>query len=49
MNESLGKKPYLINTDPMGSGWIFKMKVNNKDAWSRLLDEAKYKALVAKL
>ncbi len=36
----------LVNTDPYGDGWLFKIKVSDPAAVSALLDVAAYKSLV---
>lgn len=48
INQAVADAPGQINKDPMGSGWFFKMKVNNMTDLNSLMDEAAYKALVAK-
>ncbi len=42
VNESLINEPELINKDPYGSGWIFKLKVANAAEIERLLTAEKY-------
>jgi glycine cleavage system H protein len=44
VNEKLGSKPELINSDPYGEGWILKLELNG-DLPPDLLDEADYKRL----
>lgn len=39
-------QPELVNTDPYGEGWMIKMKVDNPDDISKLMDTAAYTALV---
>jgi glycine cleavage system H protein len=47
-NESLGSSPELVNQDPYGNGWLFKLKPSNKDELNQLLDAKGYeKALEA--
>lgn len=46
VNEGLEDDPGLINEDPMGSGWLFRMRVENMDDYAALLDEAAYKRLL---
>lgn len=36
----------LVNTDPYGDGWLFKIKVSDPAAVSALLDVTAYKSLV---
>ena len=44
VNEKLGSKPELINSDPYGDGWILRIDLAG-DLPSDLLDEASYKKL----
>jgi len=45
-NEELDQNPELVNSDPYGEGWMFKMSVDNLDEIEELLDVDAYKALV---
>lgn len=47
VNAELVENPGLINEDPLGKGWFFKMKASNPADLDELLDEAAYKALIA--
>ena len=44
-NEAEGE-PGLINTDPYGKGWIYKLKVSDAGELAGLLDAAGYKDLI---
>lgn len=44
VNEALNSDPGLINTDPYGAGWIFKIKASNADEAPALMDATAYKA-----
>jgi glycine cleavage system H protein len=44
VNEALTSEPGLINTDPYGAGWIFKIKMANGDETNALMDAAAYSA-----
>lgn len=44
VNETLTSEPGLINTDPYGAGWIFKIKMANADETNALMDAAAYQA-----
>lgn len=44
VNSELTSNPALINTDPYGAGWIFKIKPASADAATTLMDAAAYKA-----
>lgn len=46
VNEAIVADPTLVNADPMGDGWFFKMKLNNPSDLDDLLDEDDYKALI---
>ena len=48
VNEALRADPALANTDPLGAGWFFKIKLTDSAQLSSLLDEAAYAALVQK-
>lgn len=43
-NEDLADSPELINNDPYGEGWIYKLKIENPDALSELLGPDDYEA-----
>lgn len=45
VNEALAEEPGIINTDPYGEGWMFKVKVSG--ALDDLLDAAAYKELIS--
>src|SRR6476619_3767206 len=47
LNPALESEPELVNTDPYGKGWMIKMKDDNPDDVSTLLDAAAYEKLVA--
>ena len=44
VNESLEDAPELINSDPYGEGWIYKMSVNDETELDNLLDAQSYLA-----
>jgi glycine cleavage system H protein len=44
VNESLNVHPEQVNSDPYGSGWLLRVKLNG-DLGERLLDEAGYRAI----
>ncbi|MBX9834705.1 MAG: glycine cleavage system protein GcvH [Burkholderiaceae bacterium] len=46
VNEALRADPALANSDPLGAGWFFKIKMTDPAQLSTLLDEAAYAALV---
>lgn len=46
VNDAIAADPSLVNTDPLGVGWFFKIKLADASAMEQLMDEAAYKALV---
>ncbi len=46
VNDALTKNPGLVNSDPYGEGWIFKVEVEKGCEDSDLLSAADYRALV---
>lgn len=48
-NEDLAENPALVNEDPEGDGWFYKLTLSDPDEVEGLMDEAKYAAFVAKL
>lgn len=42
-NEALNSDPGLINREPFGAGWIFKIKPSNAGEADALLDAAAYR------
>jgi len=47
VNEALRDNPSLANTDPLGEGWFFKVRLSDPGQLTALMDEAAYKALTA--
>lgn len=47
VNQALVDEPSLANSDPMGAGWFFKVKLSQPDEVAALMDEAAYKAFAA--
>jgi len=47
VNEAIVADPSLVNSDPQGAGWFFKLKLKNLADADGLLDEAAYKELTA--
>jgi len=45
-NEELENNPGLINTDPMGAGWIIKVNVSDPAEFDELLTEEQYQILI---
>ena len=48
-NAALGDAPGDINADPMGKGWIFKVKLGNPADLDGLMDQDAYDAFVKSL
>jgi glycine cleavage system H protein len=49
VNEALKADPALANTDPMGSGWFFKVRVSDMSQFEKLMDPPGYDALLKTL
>ena len=45
-NGALTSKPELINQDPYGEAWLFRIKIANATEVDQLLDAAGYKARI---
>ena len=45
-NGELADNPELVNTDPYGEGWIFRMRPDEEDALEALMGPDDYEALV---
>ena len=43
-NAALADDPALVNSDPEGAGWFFKVTLANPSELDALMDEAAYKA-----
>ncbi len=43
-NEELADSPELINSDPYGEGWIFRLRVESLDTLDQLMDADAYQA-----
>jgi len=48
-NQALADDPALINNDPEGQGWFFKLKLDNPGELDGLMDEAAYQDWVKTL
>ena len=49
VNEALRADPSLVNTDPLGNGWFFKVHVTNMAEFDQLMDPPGYDALLKTL
>jgi len=46
-NEALATDPALLNTDPFGAGWIFKVRLSDPAELDRLKSPADYRAQIS--
>ncbi len=46
VNEAIVTTPGLVNEDPTGDGWFFKLKVEDLSALDDLMDEDEYKDFI---
>lgn len=44
INEALEDDPEIINTDPYGEGWMYRIKPDNLDDYESLLSAEEYQA-----
>ncbi|MDP9140858.1 MAG: glycine cleavage system protein GcvH [Pseudomonadota bacterium] len=49
VNEALGSSPEILNSDPYGAGWMWKMKPADTAAIDKLLDAAGYEGFLKTL
>ena len=47
VNQRLNEDPGVVNADPMGEGWFFKLKLARVEDMEALMDLDAYKALIA--
>jgi glycine cleavage system H protein len=47
VNEALRADPALANSDPLGAGWFFKVKLANPAELDALMDETSYTSFAA--
>jgi glycine cleavage system H protein len=45
-NGAIEADPAIVNGDPMGEGWFFKIKIADKSELTDMLDEAGYNDLI---
>jgi glycine cleavage system H protein len=43
-NKALPEQPATVNSDPLGAGWFFKLRLADKGQIDKLMDEVAYKA-----
>jgi glycine cleavage system H protein len=46
VNGAIAATPAMVNEDPMGEAWFFKIKIEDASVLDEFLDEAAYKDLV---
>ncbi|WP_431484361.1 glycine cleavage system protein GcvH [Pseudomonas solani] len=46
INEALNDSPELVNEDPLGKGWFFRMRLADNAVLADLMDRAAYDALI---
>ncbi len=46
-NDALSGSPELVNSDPYGAGWLYKLKPSNAAELQQLLDAKAYEKVVA--
>ena len=47
VNEALEDNPGMVNDDPLGEAWFFKMKVEDLSPMEEMMDEAAYNDFVS--
>jgi glycine cleavage system H protein len=46
-NDAIVDDPSIVNSDPTGAGWFFKMKLTDPASADDLMDEDAYNAMIA--
>jgi glycine cleavage system H protein len=46
VNSAIVDEPGVVNADPMGKGWFFKLKVADASQLAGLMDEAAYRQML---
>jgi glycine cleavage system H protein len=49
VNTALPGSPGTVNSDPLGAGWFFRIKLSEPEQLAKLMDEAAYQTYVAGL
>jgi glycine cleavage system H protein len=47
VNDKLADSPGLVNEDPLGAAWFFKLKVDDLSVLDDFMDEDEYNDLIA--
>jgi len=48
INKALGTQPDLVNSDPVGAGWFFKVKLSKLAELDGLMEESVYQSFIEK-
>lgn len=46
VNQAIAEDPSLVNSDPAGAGWFFKLKLDDASSADELMDETAYKSMI---
>jgi glycine cleavage system H protein len=46
VNEDLGQKPELVNSEPYGAGWMIRLRLADEASMEELMDAAAYQAQI---
>jgi len=46
VNGDLAAKPELVNSDPYGAAWLYRVKISTSSELEKLMDAAAYKASI---
>jgi glycine cleavage system H protein len=46
VNEALGDRPELVNSDALIGGWLFRVKLSDKSELDDLMDDTAYRAYI---
>ena len=49
VNEALGDRPELVNSEAEGEGWLFRIAIADAAELDSLMDDTAYKAYIAEL
>jgi len=47
VNDAIAEDPSIVNADPAGSGWFFKLDISDPGQADDLMDEAAYREMTA--
>ncbi|HET7679258.1 MAG TPA: glycine cleavage system protein GcvH [Xanthobacteraceae bacterium] len=47
VNQQVVDDPTLVNSDPTGKGWLFRLRIADRSQLDGLMDEPAYRALIA--